>query len=129
MKLTVATSAAAVALVALGFAAVAEVARHPVAAPTRVAMDADVKPVSGHPGQFLLTSRVVDLESHAVLAHPRMVIAAGRTAHLQLSGRGGWVLRLGIAADGATRKAEYDATFSRAAKVLSRQRLTLDLNG
>ena len=47
MKLrpTLATSVAAVALVALGFAAVAEVARHSGASPARVAMDVDVRPV------------------------------------------------------------------------------------
>jgi hypothetical protein len=127
MRLTLATSAAAVALVALGFAAVAEVARHPAPAVARVAMDVDVRPVQGRAGRFLLTSTVTDLESGEVLAKPSMAIASGQPAHLRIGGQGGWTLELGVAANGASRQATYDATFSRNGNVLSRQHLALDL--
>ena len=128
MKRTLATSIGAIVLVGLGFGAVADVARHPAPPPWRVAMDVDLKPIPGTPGQFLLTSTVTDLERHALIAQPRMTIVAGRPARFALGGNG-WRLQLGIEADGGSRKAEYDATFSRGATVLSRQRLTLDLNG
>lgn len=129
MRLTLGTSAAAVALVAIGFAAVAEVARHAAPAVARVAMDVDVRPVHGQAGRFLLASTVTDLDTGEVLAKPRMTIAAGQPAHLRLGGRRGWSLELGVAANGDSRRATYDATFSRHGRVLSRQHLALDLGG
>ena len=71
---------------------------------------------------------MTDLESGEAIAKPRMTIAAGKPAHLRLGGKG-WQLELGVAADGGSRTAAYDATFSRGGNVLSRQHLTLDLGG
>jgi hypothetical protein len=129
MKRTIATSAVAVALVALGFAAVADIARQPKEATSRLAMDVEVAPVAGKPGQFLLSATLTDLDRNAVLAKPRMTIAAGKAARLRISGKDGWTFEATVNADGAKRKAAYDASFSEGGKVVARQRLSLDLNG
>lgn len=129
MKRTVATSAVAIALVALGFAAVAGMSRHPKEVPSRLAMDVEVAPVAGKAGQFLLSTTLTDLDRNAVIAKPRMTIDAGKTARLRISGKEGWTFEATVNADGAKRKAVYDASFTEAGKVVSRQRLALDLNG
>jgi len=129
MKITIATSAAAIALVALGFAAVADMARRPAGAPSRIAMEVDVAPVAGKAGRFLLSTTVTDLDRNAVIAKPSMTIDGGKTARLRMGGKEGWRFEATVSADGAKRKAAYDATFTEGGKVLSRQRLSLDLNG
>jgi hypothetical protein len=129
MKRTIATSAVAVALVAIGFAAVADIARHPREATSRLAMDVEVAPVAGKPGQFMLSTTLTDLDRNAVLAKPRMTIATGKAARLRISGKEGWSFEATVNADGAKRKAAYDASFTEGGKVVARQRLSLDLNG
>lgn len=129
MKTTIATSAAAVALVALGFAAVADMSRHPAGATSHLGMDVEVAPVAGKAGQFLLSTTLTDLDRNAVIARPRMTIDAGKTARLRISGKGGWTFEAAVSADGAKRKALYDAAFTEGGKVVSQQRISLDLNG
>src|SRR5688572_4029512 len=120
---------AVVLLAGLGFAATAN---EPGASPTPSAalgIEIDVKPVPGTPGQFMVSSVVTDLENDAVIAKPRLLIAAGKTARIETGNEGKWQLRIGVTADGASRKADYEANFTREGKLVSRQRVTVNLDG
>jgi len=122
---------AAVALMTLGIA-VAAFANVPTPPPTpsaRLAIDVDVKPVDGQPGRFMVTSTVTDLENDAIVAKPKLLIAADKAAKIETGSEGKWMLQISVTADGATRKAAYDATFTREGKIVSKQRLTVNLNG
>ena len=71
-------------------------------------IDLDVKPVEGEPGRFLLTSVVTDLESNAVVAKPRLVIAANKPARIETGIEGKWMpAQITVTADGGTRDGEF----------------------
>lgn len=122
---------------ALGIAAIsligyAAVAGTPTPAPTpsaRLGIELDVKPAEGKAGQFVVTSTVTDLESNAVIAAPRLMIASDKPARIETGVDGKWKLEISVSADGASRKGTYDATFTREGQVVSRQRLAMNLNG
>jgi len=116
-------------LSALGFSAAANISSAPAIPSSRLSTEVDVKPVDGQPGRFLVTSRVTDLENGAVVAQPRMLIAADQPASFQTGKQGRWTLRIAISADGASRKASYESTFTREGEVVSKQQLAIDLNG
>ena len=113
----------------VAFGAVANMPGSPPTPSARLAIDLDVMPVSGTPGQFLVTSTVTDLETNSVIAKPRLTIAANKPARIETGNEGKWMLQIGVSADGDSRKAVYDATFTLQGKVVSKQRVSVNLNG
>jgi hypothetical protein len=77
----------------------------------------------------MVISTVTDLENGATVAKPQLMIGADKPARIETGSEGKWMLQISVAADGNTRKAAYDATFTREGKVVSRQRLSVNLNG
>jgi hypothetical protein len=106
----------------------ADVPQPPRLPSASLGIEVDVKP-EGTPGRFLVSSIVTDLENNAVIARPRLVIAADKPARIQTGAEGLWLLQISVSADGALRKAAYDATFERQGKLVSRQRVTVNLDG
>jgi hypothetical protein len=123
-------SAVAVAVVAaLGVAASANMPEPSQTPSASLGIEVDVKPAEGKPGQFFLSSVVIDLETNKVIAQPRLLIAANKPARIETGAEGKWSLQINVTADGASRTAAYDATFSRAGKVVSKQRVSVNLDG
>ena len=123
MKSTVAAAAFA----AIAIAAIAQTPAAPPTPSSSLGIDVDVKPVKGKAGQFVVNSVVTDLESHAVIAKPSLVIAANQPATIQTGNEGKWMLRIRVAADGSARTANYEATFTREGKLVSQQRVSVAL--
>jgi hypothetical protein len=80
------------------------------------------------PGQFLVSSVVTDLESGAVIAKPRLTVAANKSARIETGNAAKWSLQITVMADGASRKATYDASFTREGKLVSKQRVSVNLD-
>ena len=91
-------------------------------------IEVDVKPAEGAPGQFVVSSVVTDLENGAVIARPRLVVAANKAARIETGNAGKWTLQISVVADGASRKASYDASFTREGKLVSKQRVSVNLD-
>jgi hypothetical protein len=125
MKRTVVLALALMGAAGLG---VANMPGPPPTPSARLAIDVDVKPVDGKPGVFLLASTITDLETDAVIAKPQLTITAGKLARVEMGNEGKWMLQVSVTADGATRKAAYDAVFTREGMVVSRQRVSVNLN-
>jgi hypothetical protein len=120
------------ALTVLGAAAFGAIANMPSPPPTpsaRLSIELDVKPVEGQPGRFMVTSTVTDLENGSTIAKPQLMIASDKPARIETGSEGKWMLQISVTADGDSRKAAYDATFTREGKVVSKQRLSVNLNG
>ena len=64
-----------------------------------------------------------------MIAKPRLTIAANKPARIEAGNEGKWMLRISVSADGASRKADYDASFTREGKLVSRQRVSVNLDG
>lgn len=126
----IASRAIAVAVLAgLGLGATANMPRPPPTPSASLGIEVDVKPVAGSPGHFSVSSVVTDLESNTVIAKPRLTIAANKPARIETGNEGKWMLRINVTADGATRKANYDASFTREGKLVSKQRVSVNLDG
>src|SRR5262245_34614668 len=97
-------SAVAAALGVVVLAASADVPQPPRLPSASLGIEVDVKP-EGTPGRFVVSSVVTDLESNAVIAKPRLVIAADKPARIQTGAEGLWLLQISVSADGASRKA------------------------
>jgi hypothetical protein len=95
---------------------------------SRVSIDVDVKPALEQPGRFVVTSTILDLETGEIVAKPRLLIGSENPAKIETGNEGKWMLQISVAANAASRKATYEATFSREGVVVSKQRLALDLN-
>ena len=129
MNIKIRSALSAAVLAGLAFTAIANI---PTPLPTPSAslgIEIDVQPVDGTPGQFMVSSVVTDLESHAVIAKPRLTIAANQPATIETGNEGKWKLRISVTADGASRKADYDASFTREGKLVSHQRVSVRLDG
>jgi hypothetical protein len=126
---TLSAALAVAALAGLGLGAIAEMPGPPPTPSAALGIEVDVKPVAGTPGQFLVTSVVTDLENNAVIAKPRLTIGANKTARIETGNEGKWMLRISVTADGASRKASYDASFTREGKLISRQQVSVNLDG
>jgi hypothetical protein len=94
-----------------------------------VTLSVEVKPLAGTPGVFMVSSIVTDLESNTIIAKPRLTVAANKPARIETGHESKWMLRINVTADGATRKADYDASFTREGKLVSRQRVSVNLDG
>jgi hypothetical protein len=77
-----------------------------------------MKPAEGSPGQFLVSSVVTDLENGTVIARPRLLVAANKPARIETGNAGKWTLHISVTADGPSRKATYDASFTREGKLV-----------
>jgi len=129
MNIKIRSALSAAVLAGLAFTAIANI---PAPLPTPSAslgIEIDVQPVTGTPGQFMVSSVVTDLESHAVIAKPRLTIAANQPATIETGNEGKWKLRISVTADGASRKADYDASYRREGKLVSHQRVSVRLDG
>jgi hypothetical protein len=128
MKSTILIASVAIAGVLGSIAA----ANAPGPAPTpssRLSIEMDVAPVKDQPGRFMVSSTILDLEKNEVVGKPRLMIGSEKAARIQTGADGRWMLEISVAANSDSRKAAYEATFTREGVVVSRQRLTVDLNG
>jgi hypothetical protein len=111
-----------------GFAATANMPGPPPTPSASLGIEVDVKPADGTAGQFLVTSVITDLESGAVVARPRLTIGANKPARIETGNQGKWSLQINVLADGVSRKATYDAAFTREGKLVSKQRVSVNLD-
>ena len=95
----------------------------------RLSIEMDVVPVKDQPGRFLVSSTILDLERNEVVGKPRLVMGSEKPARIETGADGKWQLQISVAASSGSRKAAYEATFTREGIVVSKQRLTVDLNG
>ncbi len=128
MKTKVATFLAVAVFAGLGPSATANVPGPPPTPSASLGIEIDVKPAEGTPGQFVVSSVVTDLENGAVIAKPRLVVAANKTARIETGNAGKWTLQISVMADGPSRKATYDASFTREGKLVSKQRVSINLD-
>ena|SRR5690349_14111620 len=122
---------------AFGVAAIAVVASLAVAAPpvlmppklpsASMGIEMNVAPAPNQPGKFMLRAWVTDLETDAQIANPTLLIDSDRTARVE-TGNQDWTLQIAVAAGSTSKKANYEATFTRQGKVVAKQRFTVDLN-
>jgi hypothetical protein len=117
----------AIALGGLGLAATANMPSPPPTPSASLGIEVDVKP-EGKQGQFLVTSVVTDLESGTVIAKPRLVVGANKPARIETGNAAKWMLEINVMADGSSKKATYDASFTREGKLVSRQRVSVNLD-
>jgi hypothetical protein len=115
-------------LAGLGLGATANVPSAPPTPSASLGIEVDVTPAEGRPGQFLVSSVVTDLESGAVIAKPRLTVAANKAARIATGNSEKWSLEISVMADGPSRKATYDATFTREGKLVSKQRVSVNLD-
>ena len=116
-------------LCAAGAGAVANIPSPPPTPSPNLAIDVDVAPVAGKSGQFMVSSTVTDLEKNEVVAKPRLLIGSEKPAKIEIGNEGSWRLSISVAADAATNKAAYEATYTREGKLVSKQRVTVNLAG
>ena len=106
------------------------VANVPAALPTpsaRLAMEIDVNPAQGQAGRFMVTSKITDLESGAVIAQPRLLVESDKVARVEAGTDGKWMLQISVLAGSTTKKATYEASFTRDGQLISKQRFAVDL--
>jgi len=115
-------------LAGLGFGATANTPAPPPTPSASMGIEVDVQPAEGLPGQFLVSSVVTDLASGAVIAKPRLTVAANKPARVETGNGREWSLQISVMADGASRKATYDASFTREGKLVSKQRVSVNLD-
>ena len=122
-------AALAIALLAgLGLGATANIPGPPPTPSASLGIEIDVKPNEGTPGQFVVSSVVTDLENGAVIAKPRLIVAANKPARIETGNAGKWMLQISVLADGPSRVATYDASFTREGKLVSKQRVSVKLD-
>ena len=90
-------------------------------------IEMDVAPAPGQPGKFVLRATVTDLETQATIASPKLLIDSDRTARVE-TGNSDWALAIAVAAGSTSKKANYEATFTRQGKIVAKQRFAVDLN-
>jgi len=127
MKKTIAALSVAI-LAGLGLGATANMPGPPPTPSASLGIELEVKPAEGAPGTFLVSSVVTDLESGAVIAKPRLTVAANKLARIETGNEGKWTLQIAVMADGVSRKATYDASFTREGKLISKQRVVVNLD-
>jgi hypothetical protein len=128
MKANIRAVLAVAVLAGMGLGATANMPSPPPTPSASLGIEVDVKPHEGTPGQFLVSSVVTDLESGAVIAKPRLVVAANKAARIETGNAGKWALHISVMADGPSRVATYDASFTREGKLVSKQRVSVKLD-
>lgn len=120
-------SLAAAATVALATTALANPPGPMPAPSSRLSMETDVKPAP-QAGRFVVTSRMVDLESGKVVSSPTMIVESNKPATISIGTEGKWMLNMVVRADGEGKKAVYEASYTLEGQVISRQRVTMALD-
>jgi hypothetical protein len=120
--------AGSIVVVLAGLGATASMPGPPPTPSASLGIELDVKPAAGTPGQFVINSVVTDLESGAVIARPRLTVDANKSARIETGNGSKWTLQINVMADGPSRKATYDASFTREGKLVSRQRVAVNLD-
>lgn len=115
-------------LAGLGLGAAANMPGPPPTPSASLGIEVEVTPAEGKPGQFLVSSVVTDLENGAVIAKPRLTVAANKAARIETGNATKWSLQINVVADGVSRKATYDASFTREGKLVSKQRVSVNLD-
>lgn len=128
MKKNLVAALATVVLTSSGLCAVADTPAPRPMPSASIGMEIDVKPNESSPGQFLVNAVVTDLESGAVIEKPRLLIAANQPARIEIGTAGKWTLEINVVADGASRTATCNASFTREGKVVSKQRVSVKLD-
>ncbi len=128
MKNTVRAASIVAVLAGLGLGATANMLGPPPTPSASLGVEVDVKPAKGIPGQFLVSSVVTDLESGAVIAKPSLLVAANKPARIEIGNAERWSLQINVVADSPSRKATYDASFTREGKLVSKQRVSVNLD-
>jgi hypothetical protein len=95
----------------------------------RLGIEMDIKPVDGKPGQFTAKATVIDLDTDAVVGSPSLNFSTTQAATIETGVEGRWLLHIGVSADAAAKVATYEARFTRDGKLVSRQRVSVNLNG
>ena len=105
------------------------VAQHPAPMPDlqQVGWEVQVSPVPGEAGRYIAQATVTDLRTGDVVARPKAVFESGKQARVNMATEGKWAIEMTVKADGAARTALYEGTFTREGRVISRQRLMLQL--
>ena len=127
MKKNAIAVTAVVLLAGFGLGATANAPTPPPTPSAFLGIEVDVKP-AGTAGQYVASFVVTDLESGTVIAKPRLVVAANQPARIETGNASRWMLQINVMADGPTRKATYDATFTREGKLVSKQRVSVALD-
>ena len=128
MKSKLAAIGAVAILAGLGMGATANMPGPPPTPSASLGIEVDVTPAEGKPGQFMVSSVVTDLENGSIIAKPRLLVAAGKPARVEAGNAGKWTLQISVVADGPARKATYDASFTREGKLVSKQRVSVNLD-
>jgi len=115
-------------LAGLGLGATANMPGPPATPSASLGIEVDVKQNEGMPGQFVVSSVVTDLENGTIIAKPRLVVAANKPARIETGNAGKWTLQINVMADGPSRVATYDASFTREGKLVSKQRVSVKLD-
>jgi hypothetical protein len=95
----------------------------------RLSMEMDVKPAEGQPGRFMVSSTITDLETGKVVGKPGLLVESEKLARVETGADGKWMLQISVLAGNTSKKATYEATFTREGQVISKQRFAVDLNG
>lgn len=95
----------------------------------RLGIELELAPASQDRSSFLVRSVVTDLATDRVIANPQLVIATDKPGRIEAGVDGKWMLQMQVAADAAGQRAIYEATFSREGKIISKQRVSINLKG
>lgn len=119
------------ALSTIGLVAVAGTdPRVPPTPSANLGIEVTVTPVAGSPGLFDVNSVLTDLQTNTVVARPHLQIPSNtRGGRIEMGVEGEWMIDISVAADGASGKATYEATFTRDGKAVSRQKVAVNLGG
>ncbi len=125
---TTTTTLCSAALAAIALTAVAGEYIHPATPSANLGIEVAVTPAPGNPGQFDVTSVLTDLQTNTVVAQPHLTVSSGNSGgRIQIGTVPDWMIDITVSADGLSGKANYEATFTRDGKTVSRQKLVVNL--
>jgi len=70
---------------------------------------------------------ITDLETNEVVGRPQLLVESDKQATVQTGKDGKWMYQISLVAGGSSKRATYEATFTREGAVISRQRFSVDL--
>jgi hypothetical protein len=128
MRTTITAVLCSAALSAIALTAVAAGYVHPGTPSANLGIEVAVTPAPGSPGQFDVTSVLTDLQTNTVVAQPHLRVSSGKPGgRIQIGTVPDWMIDITISADGPSGKANYEATFTRDGKTVSRQKVVVNL--
>ena len=111
----------------LATAACVTVAEPPPTPSANLAIELDVKPAQDFPGQYIVSSKITDLETNVVIAKPLIRVGSNKPARIEMGSSDKWHLAINVTTDDAARKVAYDAQYKKDGKVVSQQRIAVNL--